>query len=76
VSRTRRLFLATIQAQLTGTRILAAITFVVLAGSAAFWLVGTTGSPLVGVYFVALALALSLTVYWFIQVMRMFTGPR
>jgi hypothetical protein len=68
--------LTTIQAQITGTRILAAITFVVLAGSAAYWLVGTTGSPVVGVYFAALALVLAVTVYLFIQLMRMFTRPR
>jgi hypothetical protein len=72
VSRTRRFFVGAIQAQITGTRILAAITFLVLAGSAAAWLAGTTGSPVIGVYFIALAAVLTVTVYAFLKLMGTF----
>jgi len=75
-SRSRKLFLATIQAQITGTRILAAITFVVLGGSAYFWLAATTGSPVIGIYFAALAAVLAITVYSFLQLMGIFTRQR
>ena len=75
-SRSRKLFLATIQAQITGTRILAAITFVVLGGSAYFWLASTTGSPIIGIYFAALAAVLAVTVYAFLQLMGIFTRQR
>lgn len=70
------MFLSAIQAQITGTRVLAAITLVVLLVAGFAWLTTTTGSPVVGVYFIALAGALLVAVYWFIQVMRMFTGHR
>ena len=76
VSRTRQLFLSAINAQITGTRILAVVAFAVLLGGGVYWLAGTTGSPVVGISFLALALVLAFTVYWFIQVMYMFTGKR
>ena len=76
VSRTRQLFLSAINAQITGTRILAVVAFAVLLGGGVYWLAGTTGSPVVGISFLALALVLAVTVYWFIQVMYMFTGRR
>ena len=76
VSRTRQVFLTTIQAQITGTRILAAITFVVLAGSAFFWLSVTTGSPVVGYFFVAMAAVLSVTIYSFLHLMGIFAGKK
>jgi len=76
VSRNRQLFLATMQAQITGTRILAAVTFVVLTGSAVLWLSATSGSPLIGIYFGALALVLCVTVYAFLQLMGIFTRGR
>ncbi len=76
VSPTRRLFLRAIEAQITGTRALAIVTLLVLIGGATYWLIGTTGSPIVGVYFLALAGALVFAVYWFVQVMGMFTGKR
>jgi len=76
VSPTRRFFLRAINAQIAGTRVLAAIALVVLVGGGAYWLIGTTGSPVIGVYFLALAGALVFAIYWFIQVMRMFTGKR
>lgn len=69
----RRAFVATIQAQITATRILAAITFLVLAGSAAVWLTATSGSPIVGYAFIALAGVLAVTVYSFLQLMGIFT---
>ena len=69
-------FLTTIQAQITGTRVLAVLTFVVLVGAATYWLVGTTGSPLVGIYFLALALVLSFTIYAFLRLMTGFITPR
>lgn len=72
-SAARRAFVATIQAQITGTRILAVVTFLVLAGSAAAWLTSTTGSPIVGYYFIALAAVLTVTVYAFLQLMAVFT---
>lgn len=75
-SRTRQTFLAAINAQITGTRILAVLVLLVLVGSGVYWLVGTTGSPLIGLFFIALALVLCLTTYMFIQVMYMFTGRR
>jgi hypothetical protein len=76
VSPTRRFFLRAIEAQITGTRLLAAVVFVVLVGGAAYWLIGTTGSPVLGLYFLALAGVLLFAVYWFVQVMRLFTGRR
>ena len=75
-SRTRLFFLRAIAAQITGARILAVIAIAVLLGGGAYWLIGTTGSPLIGIYFIVLAGALAFAVYWFVQVMRMFTGPR
>ena len=72
----RQWFLTTIQAQITGTRLLAVLTFVVLVGSATYWLAGTTGSPIVGVYFLALALVLSVTIYAFLRLMVGFITPR
>jgi len=69
-------FLTTIQAQITGTRVLAVLTFVVLVGSATYWLAGTTGSPVVGLYFLALALVLSFTIYAFLRLMTGFITPR
>jgi hypothetical protein len=69
-------FLTTIQAQITGTRVLAVITFVVLVGSAAYWLTGTTGSPVVGLSFLALAVVLSVTIYAFLRLMTGFITPR
>jgi hypothetical protein len=76
VSQTRRFFLRAIDAQITGTRVLAAVTLLVLVGGAAYWLIGTTGSPVIGIYFLALAGLLVFAVYWFVQVMRLFTGKR
>jgi hypothetical protein len=75
-SRTRQTFLAAINAQITGTRILAVLVLLVLLGSGVYWLVGTTGSPVIGLFFLVLALVLCLTTYMFIQVMYMFTGRR
>ena len=73
-SRTRQTFLRAIEAQLQGTRILAIVAFVVLAIGGFVWLNGTTGSPVIGIYFLVLAVMLAVAVYWFVQVMRMFTG--
>jgi hypothetical protein len=70
------MFLNAIGAQITGTRVLALLTVVVLIGSGAYWLLGTTGSPVIGIYFIVLAGVLLGTVYWFIRVMYMFTGKR
>ena len=72
----RQWFLTTIQAQITGTRVLAALTFVVLIGAATYWLAGTTGSPVIGIYFLALALVLSFTIYAFLRLMTGFIRPR
>jgi hypothetical protein len=76
VSRTRQTFLAAINAQITGTRVLAVVVLFVCLAGGVYWLVGTTGSPVVGVAFIALALMLSVTVIAFIQVMYLFTGKR
>jgi hypothetical protein len=75
-SRTRQLFLGAINAQITGTRVLALLVLLVLLAGGAYWLVGTTGSRLIGVYFLVLAAVLVFTIYSFIQVMYMFTGRR
>ena len=75
-SAKRQWFLTTIQAQITGTRLLAALTFAVLIGSATYWLAGTTGSPVIGIYFLALALVLGFTVYAFLRLMTGFIRPR
>lgn len=75
-SSRRSWFFATIQAQITGTRILAALTFAVLIGAAAVWLAGTSGSPLIGVYFAVLAVVLGFTVYAFLRLMGMFVRRR
>jgi hypothetical protein len=72
----RSWFIATIQAQITGTRILAVVTFVVLVGGAAAWLAGTSGSPVIGVYFAVLAAVLSFTIYAFLRLMGMFIRRR
>jgi hypothetical protein len=76
VSRTRQTFLAAINAQITGTRVLALLVLAVCLAGGVYWLVGTTGSPVVGAAFIVMALVLSVTVYSFIQVMYMFTGKR
>jgi hypothetical protein len=76
VSPTRRLFLRAITLQLTGTRVLALVTLAVLLLGAGYWLFATSGSPVIAVYFVALAAVLTVAVYWFIQVMYLFTGRR
>ena len=76
VSRTRQTFLTAIEAQLNGTRILALIVLAVCLAGGIYWLVGTTGSPVIGIAFIALALVLAVTVYSFVQVMYMFTGKR
>jgi membrane protein implicated in regulation of membrane protease activity len=76
VSRTRQTFLTAIEAQLNGTRVLALIVLAVCLAGGVYWLVGTTGSPVIGVAFIALALVLAVTVYSFVQVMYMFTGKR
>jgi hypothetical protein len=70
------LFLNAIGAQITGTRVLALLTIVVLVGGGAFWLLGTSGSPIIGIYFMVLAGVLMGTVYSFLRVMFMFTGKR
>jgi hypothetical protein len=69
-------FLTTIQAQITGTRVLAVLTFAVLAGGGAYWLAGTTGAPVVGIYFLVLAGVLSFTIYAFLRLMTGFIRPR
>jgi ABC-type Na+ efflux pump permease subunit len=76
ISRTRRFFVGAIQAQITGTRILAAITFLVLAGGGAAWLAGTTGSPVIGAYFIVLAAVLTVTVYAFLKLMGTFISSQ
>jgi hypothetical protein len=76
VSRTRQTFLGAINAQITGTRVLALVVLAVCLAGGVYWIVGTTGSPVVGLSFIALALVLCVTVYSFIQVMYMFTGRR
>lgn len=75
-SRTRRLFLGAINAQITGTRMLAAGVLLVLVAGGVYWLIGTTGSPVIGVSLLVLAAVLVVTTYAFIQVMYMFTGKR
>ena len=75
-SSRRSWFFATIQAQITGTRILAALTFVVLVGSAAAWLAGTSGSPVIGIYFAVLAAVLGFTVIAFLRLMTGFIRRR
>lgn len=76
MSRTRQIFLGTIHAQIKGTRVLAGLALLILVGSGALWLAATTGSPVIGVYFIAMGAMLSVTVYWFLQVMGMLTGKR
>ena len=73
-SRTRQLFLRAINAQITGTRVLAVVVLLVLLAGGTYWLAGTTGSRVIGVYFLVLAAVLVVTIYSFIQVMYMFTG--
>jgi hypothetical protein len=76
VSPTRRLFLRAINAQIAGTRLLAFVVTAVLMIGGFVWLLGTTGSPVIGVYFIVLAGMLGFAVYWFLQVMGMFTEKR
>ena len=75
-SSRRSWFFATIQVQITGTRILAVLTFAVLIGSAALWLAGTSGSPVIGIYFAVLAAVLGFTVYAFLRLMGTFIRRR
>ena len=75
-SRTRRLFMGAINAQITGTRVLAVLVLLVLVAGGVYWLIGTTGSPVVGVSLLVLAAVLVITIYSFIRVMYMFTGKR
>jgi hypothetical protein len=76
VSRTRQTFLAAINAQITSTRVLAIVVLAVCLIGGVYWLTGTTGSPVIGISFIALALVLGVTIYSFIRVMYMFTGRR
>lgn len=76
VSEERRWFLQTMRAQLLGARALAILAMAVAIGSGAWWLVGTTGSPMIGIGFIALGVVLSGTLYWFIQLMYMIGAPR
>ena len=75
-SPTRQLFLRAINVQITGTRVLAVVVLLVLLAGGAYWLMATSGSPVIGVYFLVLAAVLVFTIYSFIQVMYMFTGKR
>ncbi len=67
--------LAAINAQITGTRILALIVLVVLLGGGIY---SVRDNRLAGdrAVFIALALVLCVTTYMFIQVMYLFTGKR
>jgi hypothetical protein len=76
VSRARQTFLNAIHAQIAGTRILALVVLLVCLSGGVYWLVGTTGSRVVGFAFIALALMLCVTIYSFIKVMYMFTGKQ
>jgi hypothetical protein len=76
VSRARQTFLNAIHAQIAGTRILALVVLLVCLAGGVYWLVGTTGSRVVGFAFIALALMLCVTIYSFIKVMYMFTGKQ
>ncbi len=74
ISPTRRLFLRTINAQVASARVLALTALLVLLAGSVLWITGTAGSPVLALYFLALAAVLAVAVYWFIQVMNMFRG--
>lgn len=74
VSDERRWFLTAIRGQLAGARILAYLAMAVAVGSGAWWIVGTTGSPIVGIGFIALGTMLGASIWAFAGLMRMIGG--
>jgi hypothetical protein len=74
VSDERRWFLTAIRGQLVGARLLAYLAMAVAVGSGTWWLVGTAGSPLVGIGFIALGTMLGASIWAFAGLMRMIGG--
>lgn len=74
ISEERQWFLAAIKGQLVGARALAVLAMVVAVASGAWWIVGTTGSPLVGLAFIALGVLLGAATWAFADLMRMIGG--
>lgn len=74
VSDERRWFLTAIRGQLAGARVLAYLAMAVALGSGAWWIVGTTGSPIIGIGFIALGTMLGASIWAFAGLMRMLGG--
>ena len=74
VSDERRWFLTAIRGQLAGARILAYLAMAVAIVSGAWWIVGTTGSPVIGIAFIALGATLGASIWAFAGLMRMLGG--
>ena len=74
VSDERRWFLTAIRGQLAGARVLAYLAMAVALGSGAWWIIGTTGSPIIGIGFMALSTMLGASIWAFAGLMRMLGG--
>ena len=74
VSDERRWFLTAIRGQLAGARVLAYLAMAVALGSGAWWIIGTTGSPIIGIGFMALGTMLGASIWAFAGLMRMLGG--
>ncbi len=74
VSGERRWFLTAIRGQLAGARILGYVAIAVAIGAGAWWIIGTTGSPVVGAGFIALGAVLGAAIWSFAGLMRMIGG--
>lgn len=74
MSDERRWFLTAIRGQLVGAKFLAYVAMAVAVGSGAWWIVGTTGSPVIGIGFIALGTMLGVSIWAFAGLMRMIGG--
>jgi hypothetical protein len=74
ISEERRWFLIAIRGQLAGARLLAYLAIAVAVGSGAWWIMGTTGSWLIGVAFIALGVTLGASIWAFAGLMQLIGG--
>jgi hypothetical protein len=74
LSDERRWFLTAIRGQLAGAKILAYLAMAVATSSGVWWIIGTTGSPIIGVGFIALGTMLGASIWAFAGLMRMIGG--
>lgn len=73
-SQERRWLIQAIRTQLFGARLLAGMATLIAISAGAWWIIGTTGSPLIGISFIALGLMIGVALWSFIGLMRMIGG--